>query len=437
MPSILGRALVASLINNAGADVAKRRVVVLDTSADSSFALPSAAGDLRVLGITLEAIADAASGRVVVQGVTSCLIEGAVTRGHYLRASATPGALEDAGVLVSAAGEPPAGTCALALEAGADGDEIAVQFVGLLGGGGGAGGPATELDADGTTLAVNVIGDGQYLKRVGATIVSDAGPAAGPATQLDADGTVLAVNAITDGEYLRRVGATVVSGTPAGGGGGGWPSGEYSPLKPPSAPSAYDDEFLGGVLNAAWTQQDSGAGTRVGSVTQRPGWLYQSMTATGGACNTGVWKAFNPAGAPTTVVARGFANVNDNAGCLVRMEIQDTGGALIYGVGKIQGATNNWQVADSSAARTYALTNVTGNVGETWLMLQYEGGANNIGAFVSGDGHVWQRLEGANRSGTIGRIKLVVYSASTARAHVYWDFVRTFPGSVFEVGGVG
>ena len=37
---------------------------------------------------------------------------------------------------------------------------------------------------------------------------------AGPADRLDANGTILDVNVINDGEYLKRQGATVVSGNP-------------------------------------------------------------------------------------------------------------------------------------------------------------------------------------------------------------------------------
>ena len=77
----------------------------------------------------------------------------------------------------------------------------------------GAGGAATQLDADGTILDVNVIADGQFLKRVGTTVVG-ASSSAGPASQLDADGTTLDVNVITDGQFLKRVGTTVVSAVP-------------------------------------------------------------------------------------------------------------------------------------------------------------------------------------------------------------------------------
>lgn len=45
----------------------------------------------------------------------------------------------------------------------------------------GGGGPAAQLDANGTTLDVNAIVDGEVLKRVGTTVVSVALPAAGAA----------------------------------------------------------------------------------------------------------------------------------------------------------------------------------------------------------------------------------------------------------------
>lgn len=41
----------------------------------------------------------------------------------------------------------------------------------------------------------------------------------GPATQLDANGTTLDVDAIVDGEYLKRVGTTIVSAAVSGGSG--------------------------------------------------------------------------------------------------------------------------------------------------------------------------------------------------------------------------
>lgn len=75
-----------------------------------------------------------------------------------------------------------------------------------------SGGPATQLDANGTVLDVDAIADGQFLVRSGTTVVGSAG-GGGPATQLDANGTVLDVNVIADGDILRRTGTTCVGAT--------------------------------------------------------------------------------------------------------------------------------------------------------------------------------------------------------------------------------
>lgn len=44
---------------------------------------------------------------------------------------------------------------------------------------GAGGGPATELDANGTTLTVDAIVDGEFLVRSGTTIISSAGGGGG------------------------------------------------------------------------------------------------------------------------------------------------------------------------------------------------------------------------------------------------------------------
>lgn len=44
-------------------------------------------------------------------------------------------------------------------------------------------------------------------------------PAGGPATELDANGTTLTVDAIAEGEFLKRVGTTIVSAAVSGGSG--------------------------------------------------------------------------------------------------------------------------------------------------------------------------------------------------------------------------
>lgn len=45
--------------------------------------------------------------------------------------------------------------------------------------GAGAGGPATQLDANGTTLDVDAIADGEFLVRSGTTIIGSAGGGGG------------------------------------------------------------------------------------------------------------------------------------------------------------------------------------------------------------------------------------------------------------------
>ena len=75
------------------------------------------------------------------------------------------------------------------------------------------GGPATQLDADGTILDVNTISDGQYLKRVGATVVSDAGPTGAVSSVFGRAGAVTAqagdysVGEVTGAEATANKGA--------------------------------------------------------------------------------------------------------------------------------------------------------------------------------------------------------------------------------------
>lgn len=84
--------------------------------------------------------------------------------------------------------------------------------------------------------------------------------AAAAATQLDANGTILDVNVITDGQFLKRVGTTVVSATPSG-------DGKFDPDAPPVSPNAMDDEFndsasMSGPVNgldAKWSWLNQGA----------------------------------------------------------------------------------------------------------------------------------------------------------------------------------
>lgn len=80
-------------------------------------------------------------------------------------------------------------------------------------------GASTAQDAR-TNLLPTKTGNALKVLRVnaGETDYELAAASGGPATQLDANGTTLDVDAIADGEYLVRSGTTIVGS--AGGGGG-------------------------------------------------------------------------------------------------------------------------------------------------------------------------------------------------------------------------
>lgn len=81
-------------------------------------------------------------------------------------------------------------------------------------------GASTAQDAR-TNLLPSKTGNALKVLRVnaGETDYELAAASGGPATQLDANGTTLDVDAIVDGEYLKRVGTTIVSAAVSGGSG--------------------------------------------------------------------------------------------------------------------------------------------------------------------------------------------------------------------------
>ena len=80
-------------------------------------------------------------------------------------------------VEAAAPGTPPTGTVYVYVKA--DGILYFKDDAGTETACGGAGGPATQLDANGTTLDVDAIADGEFLVRSGTTIISSAGGGGG------------------------------------------------------------------------------------------------------------------------------------------------------------------------------------------------------------------------------------------------------------------
>jgi hypothetical protein len=131
MPSVVSRPQTIIAVNSSGGALARNRAVRIDTATDQAITTTTTVADQRMIGVTVEPIASAAKGRIQTSGVVLCLIQGTVTRGHYLRSSATAGALEDEGTLAAAGVGAPIGTCAIALQGGTTGTTILVVWFGV------------------------------------------------------------------------------------------------------------------------------------------------------------------------------------------------------------------------------------------------------------------------------------------------------------------
>lgn len=89
---------LAALTNKSGGDLTTGAVVILDGANDDAFTTTDVIGDRRVLGVLWEAIDSNAAGKVICgRRRGTVLVQGNVTRGHWLRTSATAGRAEDAG----------------------------------------------------------------------------------------------------------------------------------------------------------------------------------------------------------------------------------------------------------------------------------------------------------------------------------------------------
>lgn len=374
--------LVKRFENADAGDLELGDVVRLDVGGDNLVELTTTLGDPLVVGVVAGAgpYAPGDDVPVLIMGYHPAVkISGAAAPGDYLQASNTDGAGEvqfpaAAGAFARATAEDAAGTVA------------AIVFDASLGAG--AGGPATQITETG-----------------------------GP-TDLD-------IAAIPDGYFLRRVGTNVVGAVPSGAGI------EYDPRRAPASPSATDDEFDDLSLAGAWTQQNSGGATRTVDETLRKGWIYIQNIDGGGGSDTGIYKAFVPGAVAFTVVVKGSSNVRDAGSNQNNLIVFDGSGNFIYEVGALNSA--QFIVADTGGFRTYSISGISRSAGELWLILMRDS-STNYQAFVSPDGMQWARLEGANRSGTVGRVKLLVASFSSSNADWWVDFIRMFTSQTLVVG---
>ncbi len=106
------------LTNLSGVTLAAGDVVALDTTNDSAVVLGDTVSSKAQFVVALESIAHTATGEFCLSGICAVNVTGTITRGRYLRKSATSKVAEDSGTLHGAATDPPQGTFALALTGG-------------------------------------------------------------------------------------------------------------------------------------------------------------------------------------------------------------------------------------------------------------------------------------------------------------------------------
>ena len=118
----------ATLTNRTGGQVVLGDVCAYDTANDTSVVSDDTVGSLKVFAVAQATIANASAGEFARAGVCQIKAQGTITRGDYIRKSATAKAAESTGVALATAGQAPAGTIGLALTAAAGGFCIAALF---------------------------------------------------------------------------------------------------------------------------------------------------------------------------------------------------------------------------------------------------------------------------------------------------------------------
>lgn len=118
-----------SLMNRTGAALAAGDVVKLDSANDASVVLGDTLGNLNSFVVAAAAINSLALGRFARAGVIACLAQGAITRGDYVKKSATSKAVETTGTAVGSGISAPQGSLGIAVTAAA-GSVVTVYLFG-------------------------------------------------------------------------------------------------------------------------------------------------------------------------------------------------------------------------------------------------------------------------------------------------------------------
>lgn len=110
-----------SLTNHTGSAQVAGDVVAADTTQDSSVVLADVVGSFQKFVVAMQANANAAPGAYAKSGIVTAKAQGAITRGSYVRKSATTLAVETTGAGIGDTVNPTPGAVGLALAAASGG----------------------------------------------------------------------------------------------------------------------------------------------------------------------------------------------------------------------------------------------------------------------------------------------------------------------------
>lgn len=114
--------------NRTGGQVVLGDVCAWDAANDTSLVSDDTVGSLRTFAVAQGTIANGSPGEFTRAGVAQVKAQGTITRGEYIRKSATAKAAESTGVAQATAGGIPAGTIGVALTTAAGGFCLALLF---------------------------------------------------------------------------------------------------------------------------------------------------------------------------------------------------------------------------------------------------------------------------------------------------------------------